>query len=37
MKRPTDAVGICVDLEGFGRVELELSFTRLKKSSIVDQ
>ncbi len=37
MKRPTDTVGICVDLKRFSSIELELSFTRLEQSSIIDQ
>jgi hypothetical protein len=37
MKQPTDTVGICVDLERFGRVELELGFARLKYGGVIDQ
>jgi hypothetical protein len=37
MKRPTDTVGIRVDLERFSSIELELSFTRLKHGSVINQ
>jgi hypothetical protein len=37
MKRPTDTVGICVDLKRFSRIELKLSITCLKQSGIIDQ
>jgi len=37
MKRPTDTVSICVNLERFSRVELELGFARLKYGGVIDQ
>ena len=37
VKRPTNTVRICIDLERFSRIEFKLSFTRLKQSSVVDQ
>ena len=37
MKRPTDTVGICVDLKRFIRIKLKVCFARLKQSTIIDQ
>ena len=36
MKQPTDTIGICVNLERFRRVELELGFARLKDGGVID-
>jgi hypothetical protein len=36
MNRPTNTVGVCVNLERPSRIELELSFARLKYGSVVD-
>lgn len=37
MKRHTNTVGICVNLERPSGVELELGFARFKYDSVVDQ
>jgi hypothetical protein len=37
MKRPTDAVGICINLKGLSRIELKLGLPRIKQSSVIDQ